>query len=310
MIRKLKRKVKGLWLQRKKFELDDVVLLISSPRGGSTWLCEIMNHIPHSVINWEPFHPDFGILPEDFQGGDSIFIPETDANADDVKNVSDTLTCKRSTPFTLSFATIRQIKSSQIVITKSVRTTALIPWMTAQLNLKRKPIYLLRHPVPTAFSHLKAFDDERDLAVFDVPKQKNNQRFKKHEGFLNNLKSKLERQIAIWCLNNLPTLNHPRHGKDWEVVYYEDLVLHPKAETHRIFKCLGFSEFESLIDQIEFEKPSQTDLKGDLEKEKTAQLKKWQSWLSEEEKKRIQDIFDYFDLALYNINDFLPVKNS
>jgi hypothetical protein len=40
------------------------VVLACQPRGGSTWLAEILAHLPRHKVIWEPFHPGLNHLAE------------------------------------------------------------------------------------------------------------------------------------------------------------------------------------------------------------------------------------------------------
>jgi len=307
-IKALKNMLKGGFLRVKGFTLNDSILIISSPRGGSTWLAEIFNAIPNTILNWEPFHPEFGILPKSFKGGDALFIPE-DQKSKRIKNlIEDVLKFRIYSNFTLSFVALNQILRSKQVITKSVRTTCLIPWIVKHLDLSRKPIYLLRHPIATSFSHLKAFGKKEESIVhFEVPEVINNERFVEHKQYLNGLQSMIERQVALWCINNMPVITHPEHGKKWVVAYYENLLLDPVKETNGLFNTQGIKVDIELVQNINFRKPSQTDLQQDLEMQTKKQLEKWQDWLTKEEKISIQSIFDYFGLKVYSAYSALPI---
>src|SRR5690349_13836871 len=49
--------LKGVeFLNRKKDYINpgETILVFSNPRGGSTWMAEILNEIPKSVVVWEP----------------------------------------------------------------------------------------------------------------------------------------------------------------------------------------------------------------------------------------------------------------
>ncbi|MEO1626841.1 MAG: sulfotransferase [Bacteroidota bacterium] len=308
MMRSTKKWAKAEILRRKSFRLEEAVLIISSPRGGSTWLGEIINHLPGSLINWEPFHPKFGVLPTDFNWGDAAYLPEALAGEREQKVVEDILNYRRASSFSLSFASWKGVLSSRWVITKSVRTTCLLPWIVRHIPLKRKPIYLLRHPIPTALSHLKAFGPAQAAGEdYQVPDMIHNDRFREQAEFMNGLASPLERQVAIWCLNNLPSIRHAEHGRKWIVQYYEDLVLEPEQQSRQLLEELGFSVSDEQLSRIKFRKASQTDMKQDLLADARQQLEKWQHQLSDEQVDKLQKVFDHFDLKLYSAHEPLPL---
>ncbi|HEB62241.1 MAG TPA: hypothetical protein ENI82_03720 [Bacteroidetes bacterium] len=298
--------LKSFILKIKKFSLNDSILIISSPRGGSTWLTEILNSIDKTIINWEPFHPNYGALSTSINGGDALYVPESQTYGLLRNDVQEILKFNKNTKFTLRFLKIKDILSAEIVITKSVRINNLIPWLIKHIDLKRKPIYLLRHPIATAFSHIKAFDEEKTISRYIAPNFMHNERFIEHEDYINSLKTKIERQVAIWCLNNIPVIHHPDHGKKWLVVYYENLVMDPEDVTIKLLNEIGINVDMATISKIDFKKPSQTDIQQDYKTNSILQLEKWKHWLSDVELDNIQKIFDHFDFLLYSTKSCFP----
>ena len=52
---------------RNKFKAEEGIVIFSEARGGSTWLMEILNNIPNTVVDWEPLHVNNGVVPVDFR---------------------------------------------------------------------------------------------------------------------------------------------------------------------------------------------------------------------------------------------------
>lgn len=302
---------KGLILTKlKSFSLDDSIIIVSSPRGGSTWLTETLNNIPNSVINWEPFHPKYGVIPSIYNWGSMVYLNNQDDESKYIEFVKNIFSFKFYSGFTTSFCSIQQVINARIVITKSVRTTRSLPWMVRSIKFTRKPIYLLRHPIPTSISHIKAFGERiKHPSNFKPIDAHNSESFNEHLEYLHSLNSNLELEIAIWCINNTETLNSKESGK-WMTVFYENLLLDPKKETIKILETLNITEREEIIEQINFRKPSKTDLKNDLQNTALKQLSKWENLVSQDEKDSIQRILIHFNINAYSAFQTLPLTNN
>lgn len=49
-------------LKRKSFRSENALFIFSDPRGGSTWLMELLEQTPGAASIFEPFHPNLGSL--------------------------------------------------------------------------------------------------------------------------------------------------------------------------------------------------------------------------------------------------------
>jgi hypothetical protein len=303
MKNKIRIKIIYLLLKLKRFQPENSILIFSEARGGSTWMMEIINKIPNTIINWEPLHVEKGVVPKDFNWGWRPFIHKDDTNTNFYKLLKDILCYKVYTDWTAHYLkklTIKEMLKSKIVITKFVRANLLLPYLVNNFNLKYKPIFLVRHPIDVCISQIKAFKiDNNDVENYSI----NNERFIENKEYIYSLDSKLEKKIAIWCLNNCHVL------KDFEtlnkviLVFYSDLLINPVEETSKIFKKLNIldgNEIEAVLDLIDFKRPSLTDFKNDLINESKKQLNKNFEKLTINEKDKIQLIFNYFGFNLFN----------
>ena len=64
----------------KNYKTEDSIIISSETRGGSTWLMEMLNTSPHTIINWEPLHELKGVIPIHYKWGERPFIPEDAAD--------------------------------------------------------------------------------------------------------------------------------------------------------------------------------------------------------------------------------------
>ncbi|QAA81279.1 hypothetical protein EI546_05855 [Aequorivita sp. H23M31] len=318
----IKRKFRHIFIQlplsTKNYSFNDAIIITSDPRSGSTWLMEVFGKMPNSVINWEPLHPNKGVVPKHYNFGSRVFIePANDSQA--LKDFfHDLLTMKTFTNWTARFIAFNEIFSSKYVITKFVRANGLLPWVTANLPLQHKPILLLRHPITTCSSQLQNFHRfERDAlsapyaepTMYIAPDCFNNERYIENQSYINSLTSPLERQIALWCIDNKDVINHPKRD-NWIMVYYENLVLNPEEEFSMILKNLNLPFSPEDFKKINFKKPSKTDSQKNYNSNPSIQLESFLNYFDNDYLKRIQDIFDYFGIVDYSAHSAYPINTT
>jgi hypothetical protein len=293
-------------LAAKGFKAEDALVLTGDPRGGTTWLMEVLSAWTGTAVNWEPLHHAFGVVPEAMRWGKRPFIPERDRDPERLAMMRELLSSQRTTEWTLRYCTREQALGAERILTKFVRANLLLPWMTATIAFKRKPILLLRHPIPTVLSQLKAFPNAaHSEPTCTVPDQIFNERFAEHLDYLNSLTPGIERTLALWCVNNLTTLRHPRHGRDWVVVHYEELLFDPVVSLERIAAAWGVSA-DPWIDYARSDKSSATDFTRDRLSDPAAQVAKWMQRIDKGQAARLQSILDHFGIDEYSLGSARP----
>jgi hypothetical protein len=181
----------------------------------------------------------------------------------------------------------------------------MLAWLVNNFQFKYKPIYLLRHPVAVARSQIRNFFDEQEsIEPFEIPDTINSERYRKHLEYLNSLGTRLERQVALWCIHNKSVLNHPDHGKKWIVVYYENVVVNPDKELQKLAKELNLNIPENSID---YQKASRSDYHNEYIADKSVQLSKWKKGLTEDHQKALQQVLDHFEIKEYSAFDIYPL---
>lgn len=300
-------KKKSAVLQAKPFKVEDALILTGDPRGGTTWLMEMLARLPGTVINWEPLHHGRGVVPVGARWGRRPYFPPDDRDPDRFASMCDILTFQRSTPWTTKHATLEQARDATQVLTKFVRANLLLPWLTTRIAFVRPPVLLLRHPVPTVLSQLRAFHLEEQMRPrIKVPDAVFSERYSANLDYLNGLTPGLERNVAMWCVNNLSTIRDPRHGKAWVTVHYEDLLLDPQRELSRIALAWGIDP-SIFTEGLDPHKASATTFGSDLRRRPAEQAGKWRDRIEHDQKQRIQNILDHFEVDEYSAFEAAPV---
>jgi len=299
----------GLLLRFKKFPLENSIIIFSEARGGSTWLMEMISESIDVNINWEPLHKTKGVVPKGISLGARPLIQQDQNNNKFINLFKDIHTFKRHSSWTRKYLInkgIRKIMKTDFVLTKYVRANLSVPFILNYHVSKYKPIFLIRHPIDTCLSQKKAFNNNKEL-VYKVPVCLNNSRYSNNKEYIEGLESDLEKRIAVWCMNNCPTINN-MGSLELFVVYYSDLVLDPKAQLSSILKEFQFTDVEQRLARVNFRKASSTNFGGDYKIEPKNQLHKNFDRISEDNKEAIQKVFDYFGFELFSAFSPFPCK--
>ena len=289
----------------KKFNPEDQILIFSDPRGGSTWLTEMIHTIPNTAIIWEPFNIHEVKMVKNLGFGWRQYIPENQQWPEASEIVNKILSGKVINEWTMLNTRVKEFYEAEKLIIKICRGNMLLPWITNQINFTHPPLYLVRHPFAVVASQLKQGGWDFPFRKFEVPPIPFNKIYLNHENFLVSLNSKEEILTAYWCLTNQIPLNDQRNNKDWITLYYEDLVINPRHEIENIFKRWK-NQIPDGIEHI-FRKKSRTSSNQALVMFPEIQLSRWKRELNSNQIKKMSGVLEYFNLKIYNSDNILPV---
>jgi len=277
------------------FDTKNAIVISGMPRGGSTWLAELLATDSKSAIIWEPLHLDFFPQFKKLHFKWRQYINDGDTDLSKKKIFEEVLTGKALTLGILQRTSIKQLLSAEFLLIKFCRANRLLPWLTHNFEFK-KTIHLLRHPCAVVASQLRfgawndveAFFTDEELApdgfienYYDIIKS------------INNIEEKL---TAIWCLDNIIPLTQNTRQK-WVSVTYENMLLHPEKS----FERMGLEFTEAIKNK--FYKPSTTTKSGSPINQKEDSLKQlsyWKNSLSESQINVILGTLKKFKIEVYN----------
>tara|TARA_B000000460_G_C21525746_1_gene398208 strand:+ start:1396 stop:2334 length:939 start_codon:yes stop_codon:yes gene_type:complete len=303
-------KLKQKLIRFRRFPQKNAILIFSEPRGGSTWFMEVLMKNPKLIVNWEPFHKDFGVVPQSFGWG--WLATSNNINKSQlIQFLQDVISFRFANNWLVKYALFKRIFTASYVLTKFVRANRILQFVSSNLDLTCKPIYILRHPITTCVSQLKIFDHIKIYEMF-VPWNKSMQLVDykinepKLEEFLFSLKTPIEQKIAYWCLNNRENIQKMNENL-YLTVFYERLVMNPENEFTKIFQLLGLDLFNG-FKKLNFRKSSTSNYQNDFRKAPDEQLRKFQQIFKKEELDRIQLILDNFEINIYSAFHYLPLR--
>ncbi|WP_424963352.1 sulfotransferase domain-containing protein [Ekhidna sp.] len=276
---------------------EDAIVIFSDPRGGSTWLAQILSAIPKSAIVWEPLHLDYNQSIERLGFSWRQHIP-IDATWNEAKSEFDKiLSGKRLNSYLALLNDPSNYQNQSQLIVKFCRGNGLIPWLTSNYQFRYKPIHFIRHPYAIAASQKRHGGWNYEFNGFEYGNSRYDEIYHKHKEFLDTIETKWEATIATWCMTNQIPLSVPENTRTWLTIYYEDLFLEPEIVLKSIFDSWNMKVPQGCYDRVRQESYT-TRTKVGLE-DKASQLRKWEKEFSKFEIERFDEIMNYFQIDLY-----------
>lgn len=274
------------------FEPSNNLILCSAPRGGSTWLAELLCQVPRTALLFEPLYlwrkPPFSDL--NFTGYQPIpehaDWPAARATFDAVfrgRFVND---------WTAHQSSILAFLLAKRMLVKMVRAHAMLPWLIRNFQFRYRPVLLVRHPLAVVASQLR-FGFMRDgFRGFRIPECPFNEHYRKHAEFLLQIRTAEEALAAQWCLANQVPLDSPDNDRAWTTVYYEHLLMDPEREIRRIFDGWALPLPHHILNRVRVPSGKTTDARFLSNPER--QLDKWRQTFNEGQLERLVAVLDYF----------------
>ncbi|MGM0582487.1 MAG: sulfotransferase domain-containing protein [Bacteroidota bacterium] len=304
IIHKIHRNFDDIILSRIKLKtnVEKSLIISGDPRGGTTWLSEIIMENPNTALVWEPLSipliPDLNKLNFSHRQ----YIPENDNWSEAKSYFTKVLSGNAFNHHLLQKQSYKNLLNPNQTHVKLCRANQLLPWLTNQFQFKYAPIYLVRHPCAVVASQLKQGGWDHVSDKFHIPYEKPYPEFySQHEDFLKSIDSKVKVLAATWCLCNSVPLNHQENNKNWITITYESLVMDGVKQIERIEKRWGIKFPETSYQKLQ--KASATTVKGSPILERNgSQLEYWEKQLSQKDIQDIFEVINYFDIQIYDRN--------
>lgn len=288
----------------KRFPENEAILIFADPRGGSTWMAELINEIPRTAILWEPLTtervPAFRAL--NFAGsGRRQYIPPEESWPEAREAFSQLMRGALTNRFLGLRITPTEYFTSNRPIIKFVKGNGIIPWITKNFDFKYEPIYFVRHPFATVESQLRHGAWDYKYESFSIPECAYDNFYRSHKDFLSTLHTKEEELTALWAISNRVPLKNSRNNKDWITITYENTIIDPEETLKKVSKkwSLKIPYHERKVKKTSMSKGS------DVEERPKDQIEKWKYRLNDEKIKRMTRVLDYFEIETYS-DDLMP----
>jgi hypothetical protein len=279
------------------------ILIISSPRGGSTWLAQVLSRDNSSVLIDEPlFNGTHKKLKE--VGIDTYTYLEKSSNEKTYLEFFNSL-------LNLDFFHWRPLTKNKInkfinprnFVFKFINANFLIDYLNKNFK-SAYLIFLIRNPYAVIASQLnhEGWRWAKDIKSVNIPTTLTNIDCYKNLKCVKFTDLKEEQVLAfIWCLNNKHIIFNENNNKKWITVTYESLISEQADDFKRIKMFINKKEEinKNLISSSTKGKSSD-DIKNGL------QLNKWKNNLNDQQIKNIHDILIKFDFDVYDMNSGMP----
>jgi hypothetical protein len=306
----------------KKIDIKNTILIVGSPRSGTTWLMEILATLSNYTYTFEPLNPIW--CPESFKLGfrsrtyiqpnkncsiKEDFLKKIFTGQISKVPVKENLIISLLSGFSIK-NTMCHLLGKKLIV-KSVNMNRMLPWIAEKFPL-RKIFLIIRHPCAVISSQIKSglcgYRTSR-YPYIDIFPTKNDilEEASEINGVNPNLYNKLKKikkreeiLAASWCLDNFVPLNYKK-PHNWTNIFYEKLVKDGENEITHLFNEIG----EQIIPKAAFhklKKPSMVVEKKDKEliKKPIQQLTKWKKTLSNKQINIILKIVSEFGLEFYS----------
>ncbi|MCS3827493.1 hypothetical protein GGP85_002963 [Salinibacter ruber] len=306
----VKRSIAAVGNRHRPGEENDL-LILSSPRSGSTWLMELIYTQPGIKYIDEP-------LAKHILEAENIFPLKpcwryVDLTATEKATLTDYLKndrlVRRFGPRNVLADEYDYFTDRRVL--KLIRTCSLLPWFAE--NSGFEVIYLIRHPIPQALSairrdhdhHLRAYSSALSSDVYGTEAQD-------VIDSLDATSTVLKAFVTAWCLENIVPLQYVtgRSEVNVFVLTYEELVMNPEVVLEKLAAKLRLERLDRMMEHVST--PSAvTDTTTHETKERIREgdrgylVRKWKQQVTEEQENDLFSILDAFDVDAYRPGRFL-----
>ena len=309
-------------LENRRYTPFNTITLFAQPRSGSTWVAEILQAIPRSIILNEPLWRGLlktnGSLPTPSEGRidetralDFYYnqhIPEQ-ANWPEAEAFFEKLlkggVCKLGL---YNLNNFRDLNQAQNFVLKFCYGNLLFHWFLARFNTQ--PIVLIRHPCAVVASQLQhyAWNDVRQTPVFQIPYFRYSEYFLQYKEVLKHIHTADGVLAALWAINT-KAINEPHHHhKLWHTLVYEKLLLQKEKEIPALFNWINKTIPAGIYERSEQLSSTSLDLTRKMLQKPDArmQLGRWKNELSQRQISNIIHIVKDIGVDYYSAEELEP----
>jgi hypothetical protein len=210
------------------------LMLAGSGRSGSTWLSEVLVERFSCRMIFEPLRRDRVDLAAHVPWGVYVDAGRSDP---ELRAVMESIMTGRIRSRWTDRHNVRRLPGRRLV--KEIRATNLLPWLHVQFP-ESPVLYLLRHPVPVAWSASELGWDPffseftKQTELMDGPLAPWRDVIARHATD----DDLFHRHVLRWCMENVVPVSQLAPASV-HVLFYEDLVEDPLGELQRLARYLG-----------------------------------------------------------------------
>lgn len=311
------KKLKSPMYTHKKSSKSDI-LIMSNPRSGSTLLMDMISLESGVKTIDEPLYKNRSLLDDYVKNKRWRYVSLTKDERIVLKEYFEDIIDKTNNDY-YDISSKKHDFITERALLKVIRAPGLLDWFLR--NFDNNIIYLIRHPIPTSLSRIRAGWTVKPKKTFErffrskVYQEKFlDRKIKKfiydkiREG------TKLDLQIIYWCLENIYSLSKIEDETDDSILLtYEELVINTKDVVNKLISFLNLDPTISkdMKDHIQTPSTSSRFSKDETkeaikEGDKMYLVEKWRSQVDPEQIKSISNILRRFDIDHYKADKLFP----
>lgn len=295
------------------------VFLFSTPRGGSTWLSELVLTQPGFKPSDEPFNLRDALVARELarrgiHSWHDLYQADKLGAMEDYVDAIASGRCGVTNPF--FYRNHFRIVTSRICFKILHAGEDRIAWFRKRFS--GDVVVLLRHPAPVATSRkvlprLEAFLESDYRSQFPAETLAHAERIARSGTYL-------QKAVLDWCFQTAPALRSAE--PEWTVLTYEQLVLEPDPLVDILAERLALEHPHALRSRLRVPSASthQSDattrsvLEGDTRSDARSDSRRWlvEKWVSKvdaAELRRAMESLAVFGIDTYRPDDPLPTES-
>lgn len=282
------------------------VMLFASPRGGSTWVTELVASQPGFWPISEPLNVRSEWVRSEL-GIDAFAGLYAECNAPQLqayytkllRGGYSALKLRPGLKFYRPFTNRIVVKENQACLDR-------IDWFEDTFGVQI--IHLIRHPIAVALSR-EVFPLLEQFDRCELRSQFSEEQLHLADDIIES-GTHLQKGVLAWCLHHVPALRAERPS--WVRISYEETVLQPERVIDRLINDLNLPDRERMEKQII--EPSQVTRKSNRETQKLLSgrenreclIHKWTKRVSPQDLQEVDSILKAFHVSVYSAFSALP----
>ena len=303
----------------------NTIAIFAHPRGGSTWLAEILLKIRNSLLIDEPLWRGSMVTTNSFPDDYDKKVPEAvrlgfyynqpiprNAESAEAKRMLESI-LKGQVPSLGLYEEndLRKLKNGQVHIVKFCYGLLLMDWFVNNFNVNS--ILLVRHPCAVVASQMArpAWKNIQIEKHWEIPDCRFRESYLDYKGIFEKADT-LEKYLAAFWAFSLKDLLGKENNKSWATISYEGLIVNYEQELKRLFSRLPFAPPAQAFDQLNIPSKSAYDAHQGLIGT-PGQLTKWKDRLNKRQVDQILGTVREFGVEGYTANpepDYSKIYNQ
>jgi hypothetical protein len=282
-------------------DLEKAILVLGSPRSGTTWLAQMISTLPGYKHLDEPFRlapplvSRLNLRERNFADTheDKVLLNHYVELA-----LQGKIDGNYQVPGTLKLRRAFEMWMRPQVVAKFIRANRMAHYLDSNFNV-RGMVIIVRHPCAVVASHIKKWGpnpfphSSQKRVGEDLPPGI----YKRFRDVLESVHTPEEKIAAVWALDTFCAIENDGAPPGSHVVKYEELVRYPEETISNLFRYLGDTVPEPVWEAVNIpSRSAASDLRlSDADK----QLSKWKEELSSDMVSRIFETVSNLGVNLY-----------